>query len=91
MLEGYFLDMFLCLKEMRRVCRAGSKIGLVLGNAQYGGHQILVDEHAAEIGEQVGLKCEQLIIVRYRGNSAQQMGRLGRQPARESIVILSKP
>jgi len=90
MIAGYFTDMFLCLQEMRRVSRVGAKIALVVGNAQYGGHPVLVDELTAEIGEQVGLHCEKIVIARRRGNSAQQMGEFGRSPSRESVVIFGR-
>lgn len=91
MLEGYFLDMYLALREMRRVCRAGARVGLVVGNAQYRGIPIQVDELTAEVGEQAGLLCHRILAVRHRGNSAQQMGRYGRRPQRESIVIFQTP
>lgn len=91
MLEGYFLDMYLCLSEVIRVCRKGAKVALVIGNAQYDGNPLLVDEFTAEIGEQTGLVCTEIRTVRWRGNSAQQMGRYGRVPARESVVIFEKP
>ena len=91
MLEGYFLDMYLCLSEVLRVCRAGAKAAFVVGNAQYEGHAVLVDQWTAEVGEQAGLRCEEIRAIRWRGNSAQQMGRFGRRAARESIVIFSKP
>jgi len=90
MIEGYFLDMYLCLREVARVCKSGGRIAFVVGNAQYCGMPVLVDELTAEIGEQVGLRCEKLIAVRYRGNSAQQMGAYGRKPSRESVVVLGK-
>ena len=90
MLEGYFLDMYLCLREVMRVSCPGAKIAFVVGNAQYSGEPILVDELTAEIGEQVGLKCEKILATRYRGNSAQQMGKYGRNPSRESVVIFRK-
>jgi hypothetical protein len=48
---------------------------------------ITVDELTAEVGEQAGLKCEKLLVARYRGNSAQQMGKHGRNPSRESVVV----
>ncbi len=82
--------MYLCLCEVRRVCKAGAKVAFVVGNAQYGGEPILVDKLTAEVGEQAGLTCEKLLVARYRGNSAQQMKRYGRNPARESIVIFHK-
>jgi len=90
MLKGYFLDMYLCLREMRRVTRAHSPIALVLGNAQFCGVKIPVDELTAEIGEQIGLRCHEIRVVRYRGNSAQQMKEFGRTPSRESVVIFER-
>ncbi|MDH7577330.1 MAG: hypothetical protein QHH75_05755 [Bacillota bacterium] len=90
MLDGYFLDIYICLREMRRVCKSGARIALVVGNAQYYGLPVSVDELTAELGEQSGLTCEKIVAVRYRGNSAQQMGKYGRKPSRESVVILRK-
>lgn len=87
MLDGYFLDLFCCFKEMKRVSLDQAKIAVVLGNAQYYGEPLLVDEFAAEIGESAGLTCTEIIIARIRGNSAQQMKKYGRKPSRESIVI----
>ena len=54
----------------------GAKAAFVVGNAQYDGKAILVDEFTAEIGEQAGLTCEEIRVVRRRGNSAQQMGKI---------------
>jgi tRNA G10 N-methylase Trm11 len=91
MIEGYFLDLYLVLREVRRVCKRKARAAFVVGNAQYRGVPIAVDELTAEVGEQAGLKCEKLIVARYRGNSAQQMGRYGRNPSRETIVVFKKP
>ena len=90
MLRGYFLDMYLCLREITRVCRRNAKIALVLGNARYGGKAILVDEFTAELGERAGLTCQEIRAVRWRGNSAQQMGKYGRLASRESVVLFEK-
>jgi hypothetical protein len=87
LLDGYFLDMFLCLREAKRVCQPGSPIAFVVGNAQYNGVPIPVDGLTAELGEQAGLGCETIVVARLRGNSAQQMGEYGRRPSRESVVI----
>ena len=91
MLDGYFLDMYLCLCEVARVCRKGAKTAFVVGNTQYDGTAILVDELTAEIGEQAGFTCKEIRAVRWRGNSAQQMGKYGRVASRESIVMFEKP
>lgn len=88
MIEGYFLDTFLSLREIKRLCREGARIAWVVGNAQYYGLALPVDEITAEIGKQVGLICDRLLVARYRGNSAQQMSKYGRNPSRESVVIL---
>ncbi|MCD6365496.1 MAG: hypothetical protein J7M14_06430 [Planctomycetes bacterium] len=90
MLRGYFLDMYLCLREAKCVCKKGAKIVFVVGNAQYCGQPVPVDELTAEIGEQAGLTCKRLLAVRYRGNSAQQMGEYGRNPSRESVIVFEK-
>lgn len=90
MLRGYFLDMYLCIRELVRVCRRGARIAVVVGNARYAGAPILVDEYTAEIGESAGLSCQEIRAVRWRGNSAQQMGKYGRVASRESIVMFQK-
>lgn len=87
MLDGYFRDIYQCLREAARVCKPGAKLAFILGNVQYGGYPILVDELTAELGEEVGLECKKIYVARYRGNSAQQMGKYGRQPSREAVVI----
>ena len=89
MLRGYFLDMYLCLREVARVCRQGASVAFVVGNARYDGKVLLVDEFTAELGERAGLTCSEIRAVRWRGNSAQQMGRYGRAASRESIVIFN--
>ncbi len=91
MLEGYFLDMYLSLREVMRACRSGGRVAYVVGNARYYGIDVPVDEFTADVGEQAGLYCEEIRIVRWRGNSAQQMGKYGRAAARESVVLFSRP
>lgn len=90
MVEGYFEDMYACLKSLSSVIENGGKIAFVLGNVRFSGVSIPVDEIVAEIGEQAGLTVDKIIVARYRGNSAQQMKEFGRVPARESIIIWRK-
>ena len=89
MLRGYFLDMYLCLRELSRVCCGGANVAVVVGNARFSGRVIRVDEYTAELGERVGLICREIRAVRWRGNSAQQMGRYGRVASRESVVLFN--
>ena len=90
MLDGYFRDMYLFLSEAQRVCKAGGRIALVVGNTQYAGVQVLVDHLIVSIGESIGLHCESLSVVRLRGNSAQQMAKFGRQPSRETLITFRR-
>ncbi len=91
MLEGYFIDMHLCLRECQRVVKTGGRIAFVVGNAQYRGYPVPVDEYLVGIGQSLGLSLDRVMAVRFRGNSAQQMGAFGRHPSRESIVVFRKP
>jgi DNA modification methylase len=89
-LTGYFEDMYLCLKEMTRVLKQGKSIGLVISNVRFAGVMIPVDELLAQIGEQIGLKLQAIYVLRYRGNSSQQMARHSREVSRESLIVWSK-
>lgn len=90
MLHGYFLDLFLSLKEVARVLKPTGRAAFVVGNAQYDGVPIEVDKATALIGEQAGLTCTEIRVVRERGNSAQQMKAHGRNPSRESVVLFQQ-
>lgn len=90
MLHGYFVDLFLSLKEVARALKPGGRAAFVVGNAQYDGFPIEVDKATACIGEQAGLSCTEIRTVRERGNSAQQMKAHGRNPSRESVVLFQK-
>lgn len=89
-IKGYFEDMYLCLKEMHSVLKKDKYIGLVVSNVRFAGVMIPVDELLAEIGEQVGLTTENIYVLRYRGNSSQQMHKYKREPTRESLVVWKK-
>ncbi len=88
MIAGYFQDSFLVLKALRGHLRKGSRLAFVVGNVRHAGVMVEVDEYLAEIAERLGYRREPSWIIRYRGNSAQQMERFGRSPARESVVML---
>lgn len=86
-LYGYFEDIYLCLREMKKVLKINKYIGLVVSNVRFAGVMIPVDELLGEIGEQVGLSLQEIFILRYRGNSSQQMAKYERQPCRETLII----
>ncbi len=90
MIKGYFEDMNLVLKELYNVCRSGAKIALVVGNVRFEGELIPVDLLLSELASDVGFSIDEVIITRYKGNSSQQMGKYGRVPVRESVLIWFK-
>ncbi len=89
-LYGYFEDMYLSLKEMAQVVKNGGRIGLVVSNVRFSGVAMPVDEILGSIGEQVGLKLNAIYVLRYRGNSSQQMLEYKRVPNRESLIVFQK-
>ena len=90
MVRGYFEDMFLSLQEIARILRPGGHAALVVGNVRHSGTMVPVDEILAKMAAQVGLEFDSAWVIRLRGNSAQQMGRYGKEPSRETVVMLSK-
>lgn len=90
MIEGYFEDMYLVLKEIARLIKRGGFVAFVIGDVRYAGILIPVGEILAEIGNSLGLLHQDIIITRFRGNSPQQMSKFGKIPAKESIVIWKK-
>ena len=68
-----------------------AKVAMVVDNVRFEGEMIPVDLILSEIAEQHGFTIEQIFVARYKGNSSQQMGKYGRVPVRESVVIWRKP
>lgn len=91
MIEGYFEDLYLSLRQMRKCLKRDGKIGLVVSNVRYAGVSIPVDKILAEVGEQSGLMTSTIFTARHRGNSSQQMKRFNRTPSRESVIIWTNP
>ena len=87
MLRGYFEDMYLVLSEISRCLKDKGKAALVVSNVRFAGVNVPVDEILAELGQQVGLKLESVVVLRYRGNSSQQVREYKRTPSRESIIL----
>ena len=87
MLAGYFEDLGLVLTACQSILKPGGHLALVVGNVRHGGVMVPVDEILVEMSEKAGLPLVVTWVARLRGNSAQQMGRYGRQPSRESVVI----
>jgi len=90
MVAGYFEDLYGVLKGLYPHIKRGGHVVFVLGNVRFGGVAIPVDEIVAQIGEQAEFEWRKTVVGRLRGNSAQQMGRFGKDPSPESVIIWSK-
>ena len=90
LLNGYFQDIYLSLLEVSRILRPGGRAAYVVGNVRHAGIMVPVDEITADLARQTSLEFDVAWVMRLRGNSAQQMGEYGREPARETVVHMSK-
>jgi hypothetical protein len=90
MVQGYFEDMNLVIKNMAAALKPGGRVALVVANAQFAGENVPVDLMLSELAEEHGLSTEDIWVTRFKGNSSQQMAIYGRRPVRESIVFWKK-
>jgi hypothetical protein len=90
MIEGYFEDMNLVIRNMAAYLKPGGRVALVVANAQFNGESVPTDLMLCELAEEFGLTTESIWITRYKGNSSQQMAIYGRRPVRETILFWRK-
>jgi hypothetical protein len=90
MIAGYFVDMEQVIQEWARILAPAAWVVMVVDNVRFDGEMIPVDLILCDMAERVGFKTEAIWIARYKGNSSQQMGRYGRVPVRESVLIWRK-
>lgn len=90
MIEGYFEDMNLAIGEMAKMLKPSGLVALVVDDVRFEGEIIPVDLILSEIAAKYKLKTLEVRVIRFKGNSSQQMGRYGRVPVRESIVFWQK-
>ncbi len=88
MVEGYFRDSFELLQALRPHLRPGARLAFVVGNVRHAGVMIQVDQAIVDLAESLRYRWNETWVIRYRGNSAQQMATFGREAARESVVFL---
>ena len=90
MIQGYFEDMNLVIRNMAAYLKPGGRVALVVANAQFNGESVPTDLMLCELAERHGLSTESVWVTRYKGNSSQQMAIYGRRPVRETIVFWRK-
>jgi hypothetical protein len=90
MIEGYFEDMNLVIRNMAAYLKPAGRVALVVANAQFNGESVPTDLMLCELAGEHGLATEAIWVTRYKGNSSQQMAIYGRRPVRETIVFWRK-
>ncbi|MBI4507347.1 MAG: hypothetical protein HY691_17595 [Chloroflexi bacterium] len=90
MLVAYFVDMRRAINEWARVLAPGAGVALVVDNVRFEGEMVPVDLILSDLAQEAGFAVTEVIVARYKGNSSQQMGRYGRVPVRESVVLWEK-
>jgi DNA modification methylase len=85
-IEGYFDDMFLALKEQWRVLKPGGFLAFVVGNSRHKYLPIATDVILGAIAQRIGFRPLEIIIFRKRNGRTRQKGYL-----RESMVLMQKP
>lgn len=90
MITGYFVDMEQVISELARICEEDSRVYMVVDNVRFDGELLPVDLILCDLAETQGFETEVIWVARYKGNSSQQMGRYGRVPVRESVIVWRK-
>ena len=86
LLEGYFQEMAIIIKELGRVVAPGGTVIMVNDNVQYHGEEVPVDFILSDFAEQSGFVCQNIwVLPRGKGNSSQQMARFGRREIRKCV------
>lgn len=90
LISGYFEDMFDFLKVCSVSLKSRGYLCLVVSNVQFYGILIPVDEILSELARLVNLRLQEKWLLRWRGNSSQQMAKYGRNPVAEWVLIWQK-
>jgi site-specific DNA-methyltransferase (cytosine-N4-specific) len=90
MLLGYFVDMAKVIAAWGKRMASGGQVAMVVDNVRFQGEHVPVDLILCELAEAEEFETHEILISRYKGNSSQQMGKYGRMPVRESVVVWRK-
>jgi hypothetical protein len=94
MIQGYFDDMFLSLRNLNKVMRNGACCVIVVGNSSYGNIPIATDLLLTKAAKDAHLEPVEIRIARRLATSSQQLKTLKdpelRNYLRESVIILRK-
>ncbi len=86
--QSYFSDMKKVLLELKRVCKPGAKLAIVIGGGCFPDRAILVDEIFARVAEQAGFSVKEILIARNSWCTRNRTEKVGQ--IRESAIVLEK-
>lgn len=90
MILGYFSDLALVFSNISRFVKTGGFVTLIVSDSRFNGVRIPVRAVLNEIAINFGFRSEVEWLLRWRGNSSQQMGKYGRAPVAEAVLIWRK-
>ncbi|MBC7099736.1 hypothetical protein H5T52_11640 [Candidatus Bipolaricaulota bacterium] len=85
---SYFRDLFEVIKEIKRVCRAGANICLVVSDGCLPGGPVDVCQTLGELAERAGLRAKSLVIVNKRYCTTPSRKKLG--ITKEGLLIWNR-
>jgi len=92
MLDTYFYDMYVLLKDLYKFTKKGGFCVIVVGNSAYSKLAVPTDILLGELGENIGFSVQEIIEARRNETSSQQHAKLDGHLdfLRESLIILKK-
>lgn len=92
MVENYFFEMNLVVRELARTLKPGGHVVMVNDNVRYHGEEVPVDLILSDLARCAGLDVDVIwVLPQGKGNSSQQMGKFGRAELRKCVYVWSKP
>ena len=86
--QAYFSDMKKVLLELKRVCKNGAKLAVVIGGGCFPDRAVLTDKIFARLAEQAGFSVKEILVARNSWCTKNRTEKVGE--IRESAVVLEK-
>jgi DNA modification methylase len=85
---AYFSDMLQVIRELRRVCRKGAKLGIVVGNGCFPEGVVDSDVILSRMAEKQGFRAKEILVLNKRWCTRKRVEKVG--ITRESLLVWEK-